>query len=61
MTLTTSQNTTPPVSYLIFNNEQGWFLNINGETCVGPMQTYAEADKQAKIIVAVDQQVRHAA
>ncbi|WP_144394572.1 hypothetical protein [Pleionea sediminis] len=42
-------STLVPDGYLIFNNETGWFFRVNGESTIGPFESYFEVDKKMKV------------
>lgn len=50
-----------PISYLIFNKGRNWYLSLNGETRFGPIKSYAEAEKYAKVLSTLESQLKDVA
>ncbi|NVJ60560.1 MAG: hypothetical protein HWE27_09220 [Gammaproteobacteria bacterium] len=46
-----------PLSYHIYNNDDGWFLNVKGESQIGPVDSFSEIDKYAKVLLTLEKEL----
>ena len=45
-------------SYLITNNELDWYISVNGKQEIGPIDSYEKAEKQARILLTLERELK---
>lgn len=46
-----------PRSYHIYNNEDGWFLNFEGRSEIGPVESFSEIERCAKVLLTLEKEL----
>ncbi|WP_144393489.1 hypothetical protein [Pleionea sediminis] len=47
-----------PESYLIYNDTDGWFLKLNGDSILGPFESYFDVEKRAKVFCVLSNELK---